>query len=99
MNAMKNIEIQIIRRSDSTCQFYDAMKQIHCWGLLCVWRKDESVLYDTNGVGMALHFCSISQRQLHEALLKNSNMSHATCYFHNYDSYVATWKMCSVHAR
>jgi len=47
---------------------------------------------------MALHFCSNSQRQLHEALLKNSNMSQVTGYFHVHDSYVVTWKMCSVHA-
>jgi len=59
---MKNLEIQTIQRSNSTFKFYDVMKQIHCWGLLCVWKKDESILCDTNGIGMVLHFCSISQR-------------------------------------
>jgi len=85
MNAIKNVETQTKQHSDSTFKFYDVMKQIHCWGSLCVWRKDESILFDTNGIAMALHFCSISQRQLHEALLKNSNTSHVTDYFHDYD--------------
>jgi len=98
MNAIKNVEMQTIQRSDSIFKFYNVMKPIHCLGLLCVWRKDESILCDTNCVRMALQFRSISQRQIHEALLKNSNTSHVTRYFHDYDSYVVTWKMCSVQA-
>jgi hypothetical protein len=94
---MKNLEIQTIQCSDSTFKFYNVMKQIHRWDLLCVWKKDESILCDTNGVGMALHFCSISQSNFMKHFGKTQTC-HVTCYFHDYDSYVVTWKMCSVHA-
>jgi len=36
MNAMKNVETQTEQHSDSAFKYYDVMKQIHCWGLLCV---------------------------------------------------------------